>query len=46
MPQLHNAAIKYFSQGIKLEPEKSHLYFHRGISHHVKKNIEQAVADL
>jgi|GEM_PF-3732416 len=44
--KLHNAAINYFTQGIMLDPNISQIYFHRGISHHVKMNIEQAICDL
>jgi len=44
--ELHNAAIKYFSQGILLEPGIPNLYYFRGISYHEKNNFKQAISDL
>jgi len=44
--ELHNAAIKYFSQGIVLDPSIIHLYYFRGISYHKMNNFEQAISDL
>jgi len=44
--ELHNAAIRYFSEGIILEPGIIHLYYFRGISCHKIKNFEQAISDL
>jgi tetratricopeptide (TPR) repeat protein len=44
--ELHNAAIKYYSEGIILEPGIIQLYYLRGISYHKIKNFEQAISDL
>jgi len=43
---LHNTAIKYFSQGIKLSPNISSLYAFRGVSYHERENYEKAIDDF
>ena len=43
---LHNAAIQYFTQGIKLSPNISSLYTFRGVSYHERQNYEKAIDDF
>ena len=43
---LHNAAIMYFSQAIRLAPDISHLYVYRGISYQKKRKLDKAKADF
>jgi len=44
--ELHNAAIKYYSEGIILEPGIIHFYYLRGMSYQKIKKFEQAISDL
>jgi tetratricopeptide (TPR) repeat protein len=43
---LHNAAIRYFSRAIKLDPSMGYAFTHRGISYLGKNEYDKAIEDF